>query len=166
MERLLSQLRALGDEIIRIAKQGVATGERQKTDRHIDQKDPAPRVGVGYPTTEGRTDDWRDQGSKAKQCHRYALLFRRESVEQHSLAAGLQTTARQTLHHAKQDQLTEAPGHSAQKRTEGKYCDRRQEVVAAAQMRAQPAGDRQDNGVGGKITGEDPLTIIDGSRQP
>jgi hypothetical protein len=32
-------------------------------------------------------------------------------------------------------------------------------------MRAQPAGDRQDNGVGGKIASENPLTVIDCSRQ-
>jgi hypothetical protein len=32
-------------------------------------------------------------------------------------------------------------------------------------MRAQPAGDRQDNGVGGKVAGENPLAIIDRSRQ-
>src|SRR5215472_3978976 len=106
MERLLPQLSALSDKIVRIAKQSIATGERQKTDGHIDQKDPAPRVRVRYPAAQGRADDWRNQGSKAKQGHRYALLFRRESVQQDSLTAGLQTATRQALHHAKQNQLT------------------------------------------------------------
>src|SRR6516162_652848 len=114
MEWLLSQLNALGGEIIRIAKQRVTPGERQDTDRYVDQKYPAPRVGVRYPPTEGRTDDRRDQRSESKERHRYTLLFRRESVEQHSPAARLQTTARQALNHAKQDQLTQAPSHSAQ----------------------------------------------------
>src|SRR6516162_6812130 len=114
MERLLPQLRSLGDKIVRIAKQHIATGERQKTDRHVDQKDPPPRVGVGYPAPQGRTDDWRNQGGEAKQGHRYALLFDREGVEQHPLTARLQTAARQALDHAKQDQLTETSSHSAQ----------------------------------------------------
>src|SRR5215469_15972692 len=42
MERLLSQLRALGEEIVRIAKQGITPAERQEADRHVDQKDPPP----------------------------------------------------------------------------------------------------------------------------
>src|SRR5215469_3785732 len=113
MERLLPQLSALSDKIVRIAKQSIATGERQKTDGHIDQKDPAP-LRVRYPAAQGRADDWRNQGSKAKQGHRYALLFRRKSVEQHPLGAGLQTAARQALDHAEQDQLTETPGHPTQ----------------------------------------------------
>ena len=32
-------------------------------------------------------------------------------------------------------------------------------------MRAQPAGDRQDDGVGGKVAGENPFAVIDRGRQ-
>ena len=32
-------------------------------------------------------------------------------------------------------------------------------------MSAQPAGNRQDEGVGGKVAGDDPLGVIGGSRQ-
>ena len=115
MERLLPQLHALGGEIVRVAKQGITPGKRQETDRHVDQEDPAPRVGVGYPAAQGRADDRRDQGSEAEQRHRHALLFRREGVQQHALAARLQTAARQALDHAEQDQLTETAGHAAQR---------------------------------------------------
>ena len=52
-ERLLSQLGTLGDEIVWLAKQEITSDERQETDRHVDQKDPAPRVGVGYPAAQG-----------------------------------------------------------------------------------------------------------------
>ena len=107
MERLLSQFRTLGDKIVRIAKQGVASAKRQETDGHVDQKHPAPIVSVRYPTAQGRTDHRRDQHSKAEQRHGYALLFPREGVQQHSLAAGLQTAARETLDDAEQDQLTQ-----------------------------------------------------------
>src|SRR6516162_10299011 len=56
-ERLLPQLCTLGDEIVWLAKQEITSGECQQTDRHIDQKDPPPRVGVRYPATEGWADD-------------------------------------------------------------------------------------------------------------
>ena len=107
------------DKILRVAKHGVAPGKRQKTDRHVDQKDPSPVVRVRYPAAEGRTDDRRDQRRQAEQRHRHALLFPREGVQQHPLAAGLQTAARQTLDDAEQDQLTETAGHSAQRGAEG-----------------------------------------------
>src|SRR5208337_1080709 len=110
MERLFPQLRTLGDEIIRISKQEITTGERQDTDGHVDQKAPAPIVSVRYPTAQGRTDHRRDQHSKAEQRHCCALPFPREGVQQYPLAAGLQTAARETLDDAEQDQLTQASG--------------------------------------------------------
>ena len=103
--------------------------------------------------------------AKAEQRHGYALLFPREGVQQYPLTAGLQTAARETLDDAEQDQLSQTASQSAQQRTEGEYCDRRQEVVAATQMSAQPAGNRQDEGVGGKVAGDNPLGVIGGSRQ-
>src|SRR6516164_6512293 len=128
MERLLAQLRTLGDEIIRIAKHGVTCAERYDADRHVDQKAPAPIVSVGYPTAQGRADDGRDQHGKAEQRHGYALPFPRKGVQQYPLTTGLQTTARETLDGAEQDQLTQTASQSAQQRTEGEYRNRRQEV--------------------------------------
>src|SRR5271170_3480969 len=96
-----------------ITQQRITAGKRQETDRHVDQKDPAPRVGVGYPAAQGWADDRRDQHREAKQRHRDALLFDRKRVEQYALAARLQTAARQPLHHTEQNELTEASGQSA-----------------------------------------------------
>ena len=165
MERPPPQLRTLFHKIFRVAEKGVTSGKRQKTDRHIDQKDPPPLVLVRQPATQGRTDDRREQGRQAEQRHRHALLFPREGVEQNRLAAGLQTAACQTLDDAEQDQLTETAGHSAQSGTESKNGNRHQKVVAATKMRAQPPGDRQDDGVGGKVAGENPFAVIDRRRQ-
>ena len=78
----------------------------------------------------------------------------------------LQTAAGKTLDHAEQDQLAETRGHSAQPRGEGEDGDRQQEIVAAPKMRDQPAGDGQDDRVGGKVAGDDPLAVIDRGRQP
>jgi hypothetical protein len=165
MERLLPQLRTLGDEIVWLAKQGITSGECQETDRHVDQKDPAPRVGVRYPAAQGWADDRRNQGSEAKQRHRDALLFPRKGIKQYALAAWLQTAACQALDHAKQDELTETTGEAAQQGAKGEYRDRRQKVVAATEMRAQPPGNRQDDGIGGKVTSDNPLAVIDRRRQ-
>src|SRR5271155_2013482 len=136
MERLLAQLRTLGDEIVRISKQEVTTGERHDPDGHVDQEAPAPVVSVRYPTAQGRPDDGRDQHGKSEQRHCHALPFPREGVQQYPLTAGLQAAARETLDGAEQDQLTQTAGQSAQQRTESEYCNRRQEVVASTQMSA------------------------------
>src|SRR5277367_304952 len=148
-----------------ITQQRITAGKRQETDRHVDQKDPAPRVGVRYPATQGWADNRCNQGSETEQGHRHALFFGRKSVEQYSLAAWLQAAARQALDHAKQDELTETPGEPAQQGAEGEDRDRGQKVVAATEMRAQPTGNRQDDGIGGKVTGDNPLAVISRRRQ-
>jgi hypothetical protein len=165
VERLLPQLRTLGDEIVWLAKQEITSGECQETDRHVDPKDPAPRVGVRYPAAQRRTDDRRNQGSETEQGHRHALFFGRESVEQHPLTTRLQTAARQALDHSKQDELTESTGEAAQQGAKCEYRDRREKVVAATEMRAQPTRNRQDDGIGGKVTGDNPLAVIGRRRQ-
>ena len=104
-----------------------------------------PRVGPTHRCDERR---------KAEQRHRRALLLLREGVKQHALAAGLQTAAGQALEHAEYDQLAQAAGHAAQRRAEGEYGDRQQEVVATAEVRGQPAGDRQNDGIGGEVARE------------
>ena len=165
MERPPLQLRPLFHEIFRVAEKGVTSAKRQETDWHIDQKDPAPLILVRQPAAQGRTDDRRQQGRQAEQRHRHALLFSREGVQQNGLTAGLQTAPCQTLNDAEQDELTETAGHSTQCGTDRKNGNRHEEVVAATEMRAQPAGDRQDNGVGSKIAGENPFAVIDRRRQ-
>ena len=140
--------------------------QRQEADGDVDPEHPPPGVVVGYPAAERRTDDRRDQRGQAEQRHGHALPLDREGVQQHALAARLKTAAGQTLEHAEQDQLPEARGHAAQPRGEGEYGDRQQEIVAATEMRDQPAGDRQDDRVGGKVAGDDPFAVIDRGRQP
>src|SRR5262249_39832004 len=76
-ERPALQLRTFLREVVRIAQHRITRSKRQKTDRDVDEKHPAPRVAVRYPTAEGRSHDRRQQGSKAEQRHRYALLLAR-----------------------------------------------------------------------------------------
>ena len=114
MERPSPQLRPLFHKIFRVAEKGVTSAKCHETDRHIDQKDPPPLVLVRQPAAQGRTDDWREQGCKAEQCHRHALLLARKGVKEYALTAGLQTTTCQTLNDAEQDQLTKTAGHSTQ----------------------------------------------------
>src|SRR5262249_21770383 len=102
-ERPPPQLHTLLGEIVRIPEERVTPSKCQKTNRDVDKEHPTPRIAVRYPTTEGRTDDWRQQGGQAEQRHRYALLLAREGVEQHPLATWLKTAASQALQHAEQD---------------------------------------------------------------
>ena len=48
---------------------------------------------------------------------------------------------------------------------EGEDGDRQQEVIAPAQVSREPAGDGQDDGVGGQIAGDDPFAVGDRRRQ-
>ena len=49
---------------------------------------------------------------------------------------------------------------------DGEDGDREQEIVAPSQMRGEPAGDRQDDGVSGEITGNNPFAIGNGCGKP
>ncbi len=60
----------------------------------------------------------------------------------------------------------QAGGHPAQRRRQREDRDREQEIVSPAEPRREPAGDRQDDGVGGQVAGDDPLAVGGGSRQP
>ena len=95
-----------------------------------------------------------------------ALFLGGKRVQQHTLARGLESAAGQALEHAKEDQLRQAGGHAAEPRGEGEDGDRHQEVVAAAEVGREPAGDRQDEGVGGQVAGDDPLAVDHRRRQP
>ena len=165
-ERPLPQLHALCREVIGVPECDGTRAQGQEADGDVDPEHPPPGVAVGYPAAERRTDDGRDQRGQAEQRHGHALPLDREGVQQHALAGRLKTTAGKTLEHAEQDQLPEPRGHAAQPRGEGEYGDGKQEIVAAPKMRDQPAGDGQDDRVGGKVAGDDPFAVIDRGRQP
>ena len=164
-ERLLLQLDALLLKIVGVPEQGITRGKRQQTDRNVEVKHPSPRITVGNPPAQRRTDNRRQEGSQAEQRHRNTLFFYRKRIQQHALTGRLKTAPRQALHDAKRNQLTETGGHSTKSGREGEDGDREQEVVAAAEMRRQPAGDRQDDGVGGEVARDDPLAVVDRGRQ-
>ena len=94
------------------------------------------------------------------------MFFRRERVEQHALAGGLQSAAGQTLQHARGDQHVQTRRHSAQRRRDGEDEDREQKIIAPAEPDREPAGDRQNDGIGREITGDDPFAIGHRCRQP
>ena len=165
-ERSPPQLPALCREIVGVAKRDGARSQRQQPDRDVDPEHPPPGIVVGDPAAERRADHGRDQRGQAEQRHRHALPLDREGIQQHALARRLQAAAGKPLQHAEQDQLPEPRGHAAQPRGQGEHGDGQQEIVAAAKMRDQPAGDRQDDRVGGEIAGDHPFAVIDRRRQP
>ena len=159
------QLHALCREVIGIPECDGARTERQEANGDVDPEHPPPGVVIGYPAAECRADDRRDQRGQSEQRHGHALPLDREGIQQHALARRLKTTAGKTLEHPEQDQLAEPRGHAAQPGGEGEYRDGKQEIVAAPEMRDQPAGDGQDDRVGGKVAGDDPFAVIDRGRQ-
>ena len=118
-QRLLPQLHTLLREIVRIPQQSITRSKRHETHWNVDVEHPSPRIAVRDPAAERRTDDRRQKGSQAKQRHRNALLLDRKGVQQHALTGRLKTAARQALHDAKHNQLTETCGHPAKRRTRG-----------------------------------------------
>ena len=82
-----------------------------------------------------------------------------------ALAGRLQSAAGQSLQHAEGDQRVQARRHAAQRGGEREDGDRQQKIISPAQPRAEPAGDRQDDRVGGEVAGDDPFAVGDRRRQ-
>src|SRR4051812_1517619 len=95
-----------------------------------------------------------------------ALFFRRESIKQNCLTGGLESTAREPLHDAKENELIQAGGGAAQKGAKCEEGDRAEEIVSPSKSRAEPAGNRQDDRIGREVTGDDPLAVSGGGGEP
>ena len=88
-----------------------------------------------------------------------ALFFGGEGIEEDALAGGLEAAAGKPLEDAAGDEHGKADGEAAEGGSEGEDEDREEEVIAPAEAERYPAGDGEDDGVGGEVGGDDPIGI-------
>ena len=165
VERLASQLRPLPLEVFGVVDREVAHQVAEEADREVDEEDPAPAVVDRDVAAQRRADDRGGQPRHAEDRHGRALLLGREAVDQDRLAGGLEPAAGEALDHPEEDQLLEAGGQAAQHRGGGEDGHGQEEVPAAAHVGREPAGDRQDGGVGRQVAGHDPVAVVHRRRQ-
>src|SRR5262249_24040985 len=84
----------IGDETLR-------EQHRNDADGNVDEEDPAPAPVVSNPAPERRADDGRRDDGHAVKGEGCGTLLRREDVNENCLFNGSETTAANSLHHAK-----------------------------------------------------------------
>ena len=139
--------------------------QRNQPHRHVDQKYPVPGIVVGDPAAERRSDHRRDHDRDAVDRKGLAALFRRKRVGKDRLLAGGHAAAAEPLQDAEQHQRLQIPGEAAQQRGERKGRDADHVEALAADHRRQPARDRQHDGVGDEIAGDDVSAFVDPDRE-
>ena len=165
VERLAAEFGPLALEVLGIVDHQIRSDQRDHADGDVDQEDVAPVVVDAEPAAERGADDRAEDGGDAEQRHGRALLLFGEGVEQDALAAWLEPATGESLDDAEQNHLRETGREAAQRRGQREDGNADQEVIAAAEACRQPAGDRQDNGVGGQVAGDDPLGVALSGRQ-
>ena len=91
-------------EIRRILEHVKDEEQRQRADGHVDEKDPTPRIVVGDPTAERRTNERREHGGDTVERKRDAACFGRKGVGENRLRHRLESAARRALQHAKEQE--------------------------------------------------------------
>ena len=139
--------------------------QRDQSHRHVDQEDPVPGIVVGDPAAERRPDHRRDHDRDAVDRKGLAALFGRKRVGEDRLLAGRHAAAAEALQDAEQHQRLQIPGEAAQQRGEREGRDADHVEALAADHRRQPARDRQHDGVGDEIAGDDVGALVDADRE-
>ena len=152
--RLAAQVRRIEDEQLR-------HDDRRNADREVDVEDPAPAVAVGQPSADDGAENRRDDDAEAPEAHGLAALVRLEGFEEHRLRQRLQGAAGRALNDAEEDERSERRREAAQKRRRGEADDRQHQQPLAAEHAREPAGHRQNDGVGDQIGRQDPGRFID-----
>ncbi len=134
--------------------------QRENPHRQIDVEDPAPGVVVGDPAAQRRPQDGRDDNAQAECRHRRAMLFGRESFQQHRLRQRLQASTAEALQHAKEDQRLQAGRHTAEQRTDGEAGNAQHQHAPPPKAHGQPSRHGQNDGVRHQVRGDDPRALF------
>src|SRR5579863_54796 len=152
-QALLNGVRRIGDE-----QRGHQN--REDADGNVDEKNPAPGEIVGNPAAESRTYGGSDDHAHAINGHGHALFFARETVHEDSLRNGLQAASAGALQHAKENERAEAWSKPAKERANGENCDAGHVELLAPKNIGEPAGQRQNDGVGDEVGSEHPSALV------
>ena len=147
-------------DVRRVLDEPFRQRHRQQADRQVDVENPAPGIIVGDPAAERRADDGRydDRQRKCRHCH--AAFGGRKTFQQDRLGNRHHRAAAGALQDARQNQHRQVQRHPAQHGRKREHRDAGDEHPFASELISQPAGHRQDDGVGHEITGEHPRRLI------
>ncbi len=130
--------------------------EREQTDGHIDEEDPAPVVVVGNPAAEGGTNGGCDHNGHAVHRKRQTTFLGREGVGENGLLAGTHAAAARALQDAEENQQRQGRRQSAQDRRNGEQGNAGHVETLASDDRSEPARHGQHDRVGNQVAGEHP----------
>ena len=138
---------------------------RDRADRHVDEKNPAPARLVGDVAAERRPQHRRDDGGDGRDAESRGAFGRRECVEDDRLLIRLHPAAKEALRQTEDDELRQTAGYAAQKRAHREHADADQEIALAAQEIAEPSGNGEHDAIGDEIGGERPCRFVRARRE-
>ena len=91
---------------------------RKKTDRHVDEEDPFPRIGLGDPAAQYRPRDRRDHRHHREDRQRHPAFFAWIDRHHETLRERIHRPRDRALQRPEQHQFTHAGGEAAGQRTD------------------------------------------------
>ncbi len=116
-------------------------------------------------TAQHGTEDRRDDVGDAVDGHRHAELPGGKGIDEDALLGWLEPAAAEPLKHSKEDQELDARGRATQGRTDCEQQHAGHVKTLAAKQPNQPARERQNDGVGRELRGQDPGRLAAADRE-
>ena len=159
------QTLAISLECLRLDDEQLHQGQRQQPDRQVDQEAPVPRQIVGQPAAECGADRRRSDNRQAVQRECLRPLLGRKCIGEDRLLGRRHATTADALDDARDQHHPQRGGHRAQHRGGGEDRDADHIESLSADHVGQPAADRQHDGVGDQIAGNDPGAFVEAGCQ-
>ena len=134
--------------------------EGENADGDVDVEDPAPGEVVGDPAAEGGPDGGGEDGDEAVEGKGLAALLGRKGVSHDGLSHGLEAAAAGSLKDAEEQKHGQREGRAAEEAGDGEDDDAEDEEVAASEDTGGPSTERENDGIGDKVAGENPGALI------
>ncbi|MND98330.1 hypothetical protein D3C80_906760 [compost metagenome] len=133
----------------------------KQADRYVDEEDPRPAVAVSDPAPKDRPGNRRHHRDHRQQCQGHAALGRWIDGDQQRLGHRVQRASNDPLQHAKPHQLRHRTGNATEERGQYEQQCGPDKQLHLTETSAQPAGQRQSNGVAHRERGDDPGALLD-----
>ena len=144
----------------RVIDEFVDERKREQTDRQVDEKNPAPRVVVGNPAADDRTERGGNHDGDSEKCKGGGAFAQRERVGHDGLGHGLHAAAACTLKDAGEEQDRHIGSESAEQRTGDEERDADQEETLTTDGARYPADHGKNDCIGDEVGGQDPGGLI------
>jgi hypothetical protein len=134
--------------------------QRDDPDWQIDVEHPSPAVVLGDPPAEDRSEDRRDDDAETPEAHGAPAILWLEGFEQDGLRERLERSAGRALNDAEEHERRQVRRRATEKRRQREAGSRPHQQPLAAEPARQPAGHRQDDGVGDEIRRQGPGRFV------